>query len=545
MSRSNLDKKDQNNSYDTFANNETTGDMSTEEVYAAQCGLEAPEKNIDMSGSWALTVNNVIGPAMMSIPHLFQAAGWLPTTVCIVMCTIGSSLCATFLADAISSIPGNENFDQNIEFGTAFRKIIGDDAYLLSEILFLISCMVQACAGLVEAAQGLDGFIASFVLGKTYAIQLSPSVELIGWSVDDCSDTEDASDCTPFHNSGNQIITIGYIMCCICFFPLSRGYLKEIIWVQMLVVVFSLVLLLQFESEFFQRGLQSSVVPMIGKEMGPLAGVILFNFAFTITVPTWLKEKKSDVDVNCTIWSSTLVSMIVYIAFGWTAAMAFPNVDTEIIKDLASPQTHELTRFAAAIFGMLIIGCGVPVFCVMIKSSLYSSRMVGASWAFFWGASFPYLASWTMYQGTALMDILNWTGLIVNGAVAFLLPLALVLYTFQARDRKISSDLQKVNNRNNHQMSENSQLLSSYNNDNNNSKSMELEENRDEVHNNMFVMEYEDFALEGTVHPLPGVLVPYKQYVVMFLLSVFSIVILGTIGYDIYNGEVDTSRRSR
>ena len=33
-----------------------------------------------------------------------------------------------------------------------------------------------------------------------------------------------------------------------------------------------------------------------------------------------------------------------------------------------------------------------------------------------------------IYQGTALITVLNWTGLVVNGVVAFVLPLILVLY---------------------------------------------------------------------------------------------------------------------
>ena len=40
----------------------------------------------------------------------------------------------------------------------------------------------------------------------------------------------------------------------------------------------------------------------------------------------------------------------------------------------------------------------------------------------------PYCVSWMMYQGTALITVLNWTGLVVNGVVAFVLPLVLVLY---------------------------------------------------------------------------------------------------------------------
>jgi hypothetical protein len=39
------------------------------------------------------------------------------------------------------------------------------------------------------------------------------------------------------------------------------------------------------------------------------------------------------------------------------------------------------------------------------------------------GAVFPYILSPLLYQGSMLMDVLNWTGLIVNGGVAFVFPL--------------------------------------------------------------------------------------------------------------------------
>ena len=38
-----------------------------------------------------------------------------------------------------------------------------------------------------------------------------------------------------------------------------------------------------------------------------------------------------------------------------------------------------------------------------------------------------------MYQGTALITVLNWTGLVVNGVVAFVLPLVLVISVFRRR----------------------------------------------------------------------------------------------------------------
>lgn len=48
----------------------------------------------------------------------------------------------------------------------------------------------------------------------------------------------------------------------------------------------------------------------------------------------------------------------------------------------------------------------------------------------------PYLLSWTIYQGTMLMSMLNWTGLVVNGLVAFILPMILALKSTEVRTRR-------------------------------------------------------------------------------------------------------------
>ena len=75
----------------------------------------------------------------------------------------------------------------------------------------------------------------------------------------------------------------------------------------------------------------------------------------------------------------------------------------------------------------MCVGCGVPIFCIMIRNSLYHAGVVGYPTALFVGALLPYLLSWLLYQGNALMHLLAWTGLLVNGLVAFVLPLVLSL----------------------------------------------------------------------------------------------------------------------
>lgn len=46
------------------------------------------------------------------------------------------------------------------------------------------------------------------------------------------------------------------------------------------------------------------------------------------------------------------------------------------------------------------------------------------------------MVCWMLYQGSLLMSMLNWTGLVVNGLVAFLLPMVLALKSTELRTRR-------------------------------------------------------------------------------------------------------------
>ena len=63
--------------------------------------------------------------------------------------------------------------------------------------------------------------------------------------------------------------------------------------------------------------------PLVGTDCFQVAGVVLFNYAFSVTVPSWLNEKRSDVSVNKTIWGASAVCSVVFVTFGLFAATAF------------------------------------------------------------------------------------------------------------------------------------------------------------------------------------------------------------------------------
>lgn len=309
--------------------------------------IDKTEKSIDNIGSFSLLLNNIIGPAMLGFPHLFQQAGLIPTIATITFIFLCATLNGTLLSDAISSIPGNRYFNRNIDFSTAFHIIVGQDWYILAEALFLIACVVQAIAAIVESAQSVDGFLASFLFGKTYALQLTPFVGIVSWSPDRCMEDEaledinpmkilaEEGDCVPFHGSGSLIISVGFLITALIFLPLGRGHIKETMSVQLIAFTFMMVLLAQFTIEFIYKGFPYEI-PLVGTELSQLAGVVLFNYAFVITVPAWLNEKMDHVSVNKIVWGASTTASIVYAAFGIMGAMTFQGIGGNALIILTS-----------------------------------------------------------------------------------------------------------------------------------------------------------------------------------------------------------------
>ena len=172
------------------------------------------EKALGVFDSFALLTNNMTGPGMMGLPLLFHEAGIVPTIICIVLIGCSSALSGTMLAETISLIPGNSAFDRKVEYSSAFRLIIGGRWYVFAESLLLCTCFVQALAGLVETAQSLDSFLASFLIDKSFAIEILPFPKFVTWSAASCNiievqDELGVGDCTPFYNDGPLVISFG------------------------------------------------------------------------------------------------------------------------------------------------------------------------------------------------------------------------------------------------------------------------------------------------------------------------------------------------
>jgi amino acid permease len=267
-------------------------------------------------------VNNISGAGMLTLPKVFQDAGWVvPTLVFIVIC-VSSSLAATFLTDAMVRIPGNSQFDLRVEFACIFGEFFGPKMKHLAQAMLMICFYSQIIAGIVAAAQVVDALVVFFnPTSTTWALQMLPSIKIVSWTAPDYDPTD--STCSgsdgevPFINDGSGvIITLGYVLLCLFLVPFSFGTLDDNISGQKLSFILLLCFSTVFVAQFVQEGLEFSRVPAFGESYRTMLGSIIFNYAFIVMVPSWLNEKRAEVSVNKTVWTATITSTILYLAGG-------------------------------------------------------------------------------------------------------------------------------------------------------------------------------------------------------------------------------------
>ena len=94
-----------------------------------------------------------------------------------------------------------------------------------------------------------------------------------------------------------------------------------------------------------------------------------------------------------------------------------------VLAGLGRPGVDPTTRLASYLFGLLIIGFGIPVSCVLIRYNLQLGGVVPPRAAAWIGSLLPWLLSWPLYQGHAALDFIATTGTLVNGTINLVLPL--------------------------------------------------------------------------------------------------------------------------
>lgn len=176
-------------------------------------------------------MNFLTGPAMLQIPSLFQKSGLIPTTICIIFTCIFTTLGCLHFANAISKLPGNQNYSKEVEYSDAFHKYWpgpNSKMGLATEIIFFLCVTCLNVSSLIDSAQVFDIMVA-VLGGSSYALRITTSETTVGgldWAYEswDFGSCDTGEDCVPFSDpegEGGVLLTTGYIINVLLFMPLA------------------------------------------------------------------------------------------------------------------------------------------------------------------------------------------------------------------------------------------------------------------------------------------------------------------------------------
>ena len=411
--------------------------------------LERFTGSIGMFGSMAIAINSLTGPAMLNLPATYVRSGIIPTTVTLIFVCILSSRCSLHMANTISKVPNNIEFQQEVEYSDVFRHFLGSQWYIATQIIFLCCITCLNISSIVDTSQVVDTFMGNWVPGGTVAVQLFRNttrqpqdepefveshylgnmVQFVRWDRSECSSDEvDTGVCLPFAGCDGILLTFGTLVTTVLFVPLALMDLKENAWWQVAGLAVLLIVSLQFIIQFIATGLQPSNLTWWGDDWNDLLGVIIFNFALVIAIPAWLYEREPHVDVPTVVNYSSFVVVILYMLIGLLGAMAIPHVADNMLESMMSGAFGTMLSLGASLFAFAIVGLGIPLFSVLTRLNLTGSGLCSLRTGNMLAVYGPFAAAWMLYDGQAITKLLSWGGIIFTSLVAFILPLILSIY---------------------------------------------------------------------------------------------------------------------
>ena len=238
-----------------------------------------------MLGSMAIAINSLTGPAMLNLPATFVRSGIIPTTTTLIFVCLLSSRCSLHMANTISKVPNNITFVQEVEYSDVFRHFLGNQWYIMTQMIFLCCITCLNISSIVDTSQVVDTFIGNWIPGGTIAIQIQlfssnnnttaqedeaeyivstffwNMVQLTRWDRSECTTEEvDQGVCLPFSkcDDGAILLTLGTFITTALFLPLALLDLKENAHWQVVGLLVLLIVSFQFIIQFATTGLTPS-----------------------------------------------------------------------------------------------------------------------------------------------------------------------------------------------------------------------------------------------------------------------------------------------
>jgi hypothetical protein len=151
----------------------------------------------------------------------------------------------------------------------------------------------------------------------------------------------------------------------------------------------------------------------------------VFNYAYIVTVPSWINEKSPGISINKSIWSALLPAIVTFTLLGWIGALAIKTTSTtDLLASLSTPETSTIAQIATYLFPWAALVSGIPIYSIIIRYNLIENNICTTTWANFWSVIFPWISAFCLMSGNLLNTALNW------GSILTTIPLNLMLPAF-------------------------------------------------------------------------------------------------------------------
>ena len=133
-------------------------------------------------------------------------------------------------------------------------------------------------------------------------------------------------------------------------------------------------------------------------------------------MPSWVNEKRANVNANKVVRDSVVSGLVSMLIFGLMGAMAFPLVTSSGTKlpgadsilnfldgQSKTPrcwagQRAELTKFTVYLWNLFTLVPGIPVQAIMCKYNLVNEHICGPKVAFFTAVVLPWVLVAFLYE---------------------------------------------------------------------------------------------------------------------------------------------------
>lgn len=397
-------------------------------------------KTIGFVGGLSLLINNITGPAMVTMPLLFQNAGWFTPTLVILIMTVFSVLASSLMCEAMAAIPGNHHFEGRVEFSTLVSFFFGKRAKFFAQVFINVSLQCANIAAIIECAQVADDAIIK-ILGRSCGLQLYPHFY---WQ---CV-TDAATSDSPFDSNAYYLFTAGFLFMMVIVIPMGMLNLDDNIFIQVIANIFLVIVMSDFMVTFFMHGLNFSNVPFFkGSGQSPVLGVIMANYGFVTTIPSWCSEKKLDVSVNKSLWIAVPTASSVFWILGFFGALSFKYPDDSDILSVINGSSYSnlLTKVLVYLFPVMVLATTIPVFSIIVRYNLLQSK-INKKLANLMAVVLPWVVVIPFLTGSGLNNVLNWGTLLFTSIANFIIPFAIYIkaYTFQTTPHVLNENQKDI-----------------------------------------------------------------------------------------------------